>query len=237
MKVKRKFDEACVRFGLIEDGDRILVGLSGGKDSLALVTLLGARARIFKPSIRVEAAYVVMDNIPYESDVEYLEGFCRDCGVALHVIHTRFDESRDGRKTRCFLCARYRRRALFDFAVERGFNKVALGHHQDDILETLLMNLLHQGAFGTMPPRLRMDKFAMEIIRPLCLVEECDLKRLAELQAFHPQLKNCPYEIASARTAMKGLLAQLEQLAPDARHSLWGSMTNIQSDYLPIKVQ
>ena len=103
--------------------------------------------------------------------------------------------------------------------------------------ETLLMNLLHQGAFGTMPPRLRMDKFAMEIIRPLCLVEECDLKRLAELQAFHPQLKNCPYETASARTAMKGLLAQLEQLAPDARHSLWGSMTNIQSDYLPIKVQ
>ena len=126
---------------------------------------------------------------------------------------------------------------MFDVAQELGCNKIALGHHKDDIVETLLMNLLHQGAFGTMPPRLRMDKFAMEIIRPLCLVEECDLKRLAELQAFHPQLKNCPYETASARTAMKGLLAQLEQLAPDARHSLWGSMTNIQSDYLPIKVQ
>ena len=221
MKVKRKFDEACVRFGLIEDGDRILVGLSGGKDSLALVTLLGARARIFKPSIRVEAAYVVMDNIPYESDVEYLEGFCRDCGVALHVIHTRFDESRDGRKTRCFLCARYRRRALFDFAVDRGFNKVALGHHQDDFLITLLMNMTYEGSLTTMRPSMPMRHYPLCVIRPLCMVSEHWLREMAEERGFLRQKRPCPYEERTRRRDMGEYLMMLERLNPEARHSMW----------------
>ena len=236
-KLDGKVKRAIFDYGLIEDGDRILVGLSGGKDSLALLELLGRRSRIFRPRFELVVLHVGMKNIPYQPDLDYLRERAARFDLPLLYRETAFDPSTDRRKTPCFLCSWMRRKMLFEVAKEEACNKIALGHHQDDILETLLMNLLHQGAFGTMPPRLRMDKFAMEIIRPLCLVEERDLKRLAEFQAFHPQLKNCPYETASARTAMKGLLAQLEQLAPDARHSLWGSMTNIQSDYLPIKVQ
>jgi len=99
------------------------------------------------------------------------------------------------------------------------------------------MNLTHQGAFGTMPPRLRMDKFDMEIIRPMCLVEERELIQVAAWKGYRKQLKNCPYESGSSRSDMKELLRSLEAINPEARYSLWGSMTNIQEDYLPRKIR
>ena len=103
----------------------------------------------------------------------------------------------------------------------------------DDILETLLMNITFQGAFSTMPPRLEMKKFDMTIIRPMCLVHESDLEELAQMRDFRKQIKNCPYETQSNRTDMKGVLKQLETLNPEARYSLWGSMTNVQEELLP----
>jgi tRNA 2-thiocytidine biosynthesis protein TtcA len=104
----------------------------------------------------------------------------------------------------------------------------------DDILETLLMNITYQGAFSTMPPRLVMKKFDMTIIRPMCLVHEADLVELAALR--QKQVKNCPYESQSSRSDMKGILRQLEAMNPEARYSLWGSMTNVQEDLLPDKI-
>lgn len=224
-------------YGLIADGDRILVGLSGGKDSLALVDLLGRRSRIYRPRFEVVVAHITMSNIPYRSDLAYLRSRAEAYGLPFIVRETSFDPSTDTRKSPCFLCSWMRRKALFEIAKEEKCNKIALGHHQDDILETLLMNLIHQGAFGTMPPRLKMDKFDMEIIRPLCLVEEKELIRLAEAMEYPGQLKNCPYETASSRSQMKEILARLEEVNPEARYSLWGSMTNIQTEYLPKKIK
>lgn len=234
-KVEEKVRKAIRDYELISDGDRILVGLSGGKDSLALMELLGRRSRIFRPKFQVLAAHVVMSNIPYTSDLDYLRACAEEYQIPLIVREVSFDASTDKRKSPCFLCSWTRRKALFEIAKEMQCNKIALGHHQDDILETLLMNLTHQGAFGTMPPKLSMNKFAMEIIRPLCLVSEKELATLAEWRGYKPQDKRCPYESGSSRKEMKELLARLESINPDARHSLWGSMTNIQWDYLPKK--
>lgn len=231
--VEEKVKKAIYKYGLITDGDRILVGLSGGKDSLALVDLLGRRSRIYRPKFEVVVAHITMSNIPYRSDLAYLKSRAEAYGLPFIVRETSFDPSTDTRKSPCFLCSWMRRKALFEIAKEEKCNKIALGHHQDDILETLLMNLIHQGAFGTMPPRLKMDKFDMEIIRPLCLVEEKELIRLSEMMAYPGQLKNCPYETASSRSQMKELLARMEEVNPEARYSLWGSMTNIQTEYLP----
>ena len=183
-RIERRFSKGVVQYGLIEEGDKILIGLSGGKDSLALVELLGRRARIYKPRFSVVAVHVVMKNIPYQSDTE---------------------------------CSWNRRKALFTVAKEHGCNKIALGHHMDDILETLLMNITYQGAFSTMPPRLMMKKFDMTIIRPMCLVHEADLVELAALRHYQKQMKNCPYESQSSRSDMKGILRQLEAMNPEAR--------------------
>ena len=234
-KVDDKVRRAIREYGLIDDGDKILIGLSGGKDSLALMELLGRRSRIFRPKFELLAAHVVMRNIPYASDMDYLRQLAEGQGIPLVLHETSFDASTDTRKSPCFLCSWTRRKALFEIAKANGCNKIALGHHQDDILETLLMNLTHQGAFGTMPPKLTMNKFAMEIIRPLCLVSEKDLAALAALRGYKRQLKNCPYESDSSRKEMKEILARLEAINPDARHSLWSSMTHIQPDYLPKK--
>ena len=235
-RIERRFNKGVVQYGLIEEGDRILIGLSGGKDSLALVELLGKRARIYNPRFSVIAVHVVMTNIPYQSDVEYLREYVESWGVPFLLYETEFDAATDTRKSPCFLCSWNRRKALFTVAKEQGCNKIALGHHMDDILETLLMNITYQGAFSTMPPRLVMKKFDMTIIRPMCLVHEADLMELAQARGYRKQVKNCPYESQSGRSTMKGILKQLEDMNPEARYSLWGSMSNVQEELLPLKV-
>ena len=139
-------------------------------------------------------------------------------------------------KDPCFLCSWYRRKVLFDTAQELGCNKIALGHHKDDIVETLLMNLIYQGAFATMPPLLQMEKMPLQVIRPLCLLEEKDLRRYAELREYPRQTKLCPFEKASSRAEVKDLLAALERLNPNVRDSMWGAMENVKTDYLPKRI-
>ena len=215
-RIEKRFGKGVVEYGLIEEGDRILIGLSGGKDSLALVELLARRSRILKPRFSVIAVHVVMKNIPYQSDVDYLRNYTESCGIPFVLYETEFDASTDTRKSPCFLCSWNRRKALFTVAKEQQCNKIALGHHMDDILETLLMNITYQGTFSSMPPRLVMKKFDMTIIRPMCLVHEADLMELAEIRAYRKQVKNCPYESQSSRSAMKRILHQLEEMNPEA---------------------
>lgn len=232
-RIQKCFNKGVVQYGLIEDGDKILVGLSGGKDSLALLELLALRSRIYKPKFSVVAAHVVMKNISYESDMDYLRSYAESLGVPFICYETSFDPSTDTRKSPCFLCSWNRRKALFTVAKEQGCNKIALGHHMDDILETLLMNMTFQGAFSTMPPKLVMRKFDMTVIRPMCLVHEADLLQMAAYRGYKKQIKNCPYEKDSNRSSIKEVFHTLEKLNPEARYSLWGSMSNIQSDLLP----
>ena len=236
-RLEQKMAKGMIQYGLIEDGDRILIGLSGGKDSLALLELLAKRSRIFKPKFSVVAVHVVMTNIAYESDTDYLREFAESRGVEFVRYETSFDASTDTRKSPCFLCSWNRRKALFTVAKEYQCNKIALGHHMDDILETLLMNMTFQGAISTMPPKLVMRKFDMTIIRPMCLIPESDIIELAALYKYRKQVKNCPYETDSHRSDMKEVLRKLEEMNPEARYSLWSSMNNIQEELLPQEVK
>ena len=234
-KIEDKVKKAIWEYNLINDNDKILIGLSGGKDSLALVDLLSRRSKILQPKFSIVAAHIIMENIPYTSDIDYLQEYTKERGVPLIIHKTSFNPSTDKRKTPCFLCSWMRRKMLFNIAKEQKCNKIALGHHQDDILETLLMNLIYQGAFSTMPPSLKMNKFEMEIIRPLCLVKEEEIEKIAKWQKFKGQLKNCPYESVSNRANIKKFLSEITEINPQARHSLWASMHNIQTNYLPQK--
>ena len=220
-------------YHLIEDDDRILVGLSGGKDSLLLTELLANRAKIDHPRFSVEALHVRMENIQYETDTSYLQQFCDEQGVKLHLRTTRFEigeetvnDARDARRQKqpCFLCSWMRRKEMFNLAQELGCNKIALGHHQDDMLHTALMNLTFQGRFDTMPARLRMRKMPLTIIRPLCLIEEADIKAYAEMKGYQKQKKICPYETNSHRTDIKRLYDEIEQMNPEARYSIWRAL-------------
>ena len=223
-RIHDRFVRAMATYQLIEDGDKILVGLSGGKDSMCLTEILARRSQIHHPRFEVEALHVRMENIEYESDVSYLEDFCHQLGVRLHVRMTRFDPTTDKRKSPCFLCSWYRRKVLFNLAQELGFNKIALGHHQDDILHTTLMGLFYQGHFGSMPAKLRMRKMPLTIIRPLCMIEESDLVQMAANKGYQKQKKHCPYENDSHRTDIRKLFDQIATMNPEARSCIWRAL-------------
>ena len=239
-KLTKRFHKACADYGLIADGDHILIGLSGGKDSLLLTELLGRRSKIYKPRFTVTAIHVRVKERDYQTDLSYLENFCREAGVPLLVRDVTIDEPVESGKLKveretnpCFLCSWYRRKALFDAAQEMGCNKIAFGHHRDDVIETLLMNLIYQGTFATMPPVLQMEKMPLQLIRPLCLIDEADIRRYAEMRSYQKQAKLCPFEHVSSREKVKGLLEQIKALNPEAVDSLYGALTNIKTDYLP----
>lgn len=242
-RLTKRFHKACADYGLIADGDHILIGLSGGKDSLLLTELLGRRARIHVPSFEVSALHVRVRERDYQTDLSYLESFCREAGVPLIVKDVSIPPappSREGRKARetdnpCFLCSWFRRKTLFNVAQEKGCNKIAFGHHRDDIAQTLLMNLFFQGAFATMPPILQMDKMPLQLIRPLCLIDEADIITYAAMRGYRKQEKLCPFEHVSSREKVKDLLTQIKAMNPEATDSLWGAMTNIKTEYLPKK--
>ena len=254
-RLTKRFHKACADYGLIADGDHVLVGLSGGKDSLALVEFLGKRSQVYVPRFKVTAVHVRVKERDYHSDLSYLEDFCARVRVPLIVRDTEIARKASsledaasgyslevkGKETKekhpCFLCSWYRRKALFDVAQELGCNKIALGHHKDDLVETLLMNLIFQGSVATIPPLLQMEKMPIEMIRPLCLIEEKEIQEYAELSGYEKQVKLCPLEKVSNRAEVKRLLAQLEGLNPNVRDSIWGAMENIKSDYLPKKVR
>ena len=178
-RLTTRFWKAVATYHLIDEGDKILVGLSGGKDSLFLLEMLASRMHVAPKNYSVAALHVRMENISYKSDTSYLQDFCQLRGVTLHLRTTSFDASTDTRRSPCFLCSWYRRKELFNLAQEMGFNKIALGHHQDDIIHTTLMNTFFVGNFSTMPARLRMRKMPLTIIRPLCMETEEDIQEYA----------------------------------------------------------
>ena len=226
----KQFNKALGQFQLIDEDDHILVGLSGGKDSLCLLEFLARRSKVHVPHFTVEALHVRMENIHYETDTTYLQSFCDRLGVPLHIVTTSINfqlsifNSQLKQKPACFLCSWQRRKQLFNVAQDLGCTKIALGHHQDDIIHTALMNLTFQGHFATMPAKLRMRKMPLTIIRPLCLCQEADISAYAEQQGYEKQLKQCPYERDTNRTTAAELFTRMQQLNPEARYSIWRAL-------------
>ena len=225
-KLWKTFNKALGQFQLIDEGDHILVGLSGGKDSLCLLEFMARRSKIHIPHFTLSALHVRMENIHYETDTTYLQQFCDSYKVPLHIITTHFesDHSLHKKKPPCFLCSWQRRKQLFNLAQKLGCTKIALGHHQDDIIHTALMNLTFQGHFTTMPVKLRMRKMPLTVIRPLCLCRESDIRLYAEQQHYMKQLKLCPYEHDTNRTSASLLFEQMERLNPEARYCIWTAL-------------
>lgn len=229
----RKAGKAIYDYGLIEDGDRILVGVSGGKDSLALLEVLALRARDPKKHYSVVAAHIAVENVAYEVDGEYIREFCERLGVELveRAIATAVHE--DSKKPVCFVCSWNRRKTLFEIAREHQCNKLALGHHRDDAIESLLMSMMFNGTIASMPPKLDMFDHTFTLIRPFILLSNKETLQYAAYRNFKKQKKNCPHERATNRNAVAGIIRQMEALSPHVKGNLFASMKNIQAEYLP----
>ncbi len=229
----RKVGKAIYDYDLIEDNDKILVGVSGGKDSLALLEVLALRARASKQRYRVVAAHVAVENVAYEVDADYIKEFCDRLGVELIQREISTSVHEDSDKPVCFVCSWNRRKTLFEIAKEQQCNKLALGHHRDDAVESLLISMMFNGTIASMPPKLSMFDGTFTLIRPLIFLSNEETREYATFRAFKKQNKNCPHERATNRAAVAEIVQRMEALSPHARGNLFAAMKNIRMEYLP----
>jgi len=233
LRIQRKTGKAVEKYNLLNDGDKILCGLSGGKDSMVMLHSLYNISRSFPFKFGMEAVYVDVENVGYHADVAFMTDMCASMNIPFHVVKTHVNFETDTRKQPCFLCSWNRRKSMFSLARELKCNKIAFGHHKDDIVETLLLNMTFQGSISTMPPRLSIFNGEMQIIRPLALVTAEETERYAGICNFSHEIKKCPFDNETKRKSMRNLLENLEKLYPKAKSNIYNSLSNIQEEYLP----
>jgi tRNA 2-thiocytidine biosynthesis protein TtcA len=235
-RLAKKTTKAIVDYQMIHDGDRVMVGLSGGKDSWALLQILDVLRQ--RAPIRYSLVAVNVDSGYKEYKHELLASTCRDRGWEYRVEHTTIgevmDDLLDSNATPCSLCARLRRGVLYRIAKEVGANKIALGHHADDFIETLLLNLFFAGALKAMPAKLVSDDGEHVVIRPLVYVGE-DEARAYTKEAGLPIIGCCcPAcgDLSLQRQRAKRLLVELEREHPGVKQSMLKALGNVAPRHL-----
>lgn len=217
-------------FSLIDDGDKILIGLSGGKDSLALLRALSIYPLFAKK--RFEILPVYLDLGFGNTDLTLLKGYCESLGHPLYVNDSRFvydilkAHAKPGGHIACSICSRMKKAAMNSVAKELGYNKVAFAHHSDDAIETLFMNMIHGGRVATFTPKMKLERAGITFIRPLIYCRENDLASLAKEENL-PVLKSaCPANGFTEREWTKDFLHDIYASHPDAKKNFQRMLTN-----------
>ncbi|MDY0267634.1 tRNA 2-thiocytidine(32) synthetase TtcA [Trichloromonas sp.] len=235
-KIRKLTGKAIGDFNLIEDGDRIAVGISGGKDSYTLLHILDSLRR--RAPVRYELVAVNVDPGFPGYRKEHIEKHLREHGFAQHFESTDCAEIIDAKlrpgSSYCAFCARLRRGVLYTVADRLGCNKLALGHHLDDVIETLLLNQFYIGTLAAMSPCLLADNGRHTVIRPLVYVEEADIAEFAARNGFPIVCCSCPVvgAVDQKRQRMKQLIAELSRENPQLRRSLLSACGNVQPRHL-----
>jgi len=234
-RLRRQVGQAIADYQMIVDGDRVMVCLSGGKDSYALLDIL-LRSQAKAP-VHFELVAVHLDQKQPGYDADVLPNYLRALGVPFHILeqdtYSVVKRVIPEGKTMCSLCSRLRRGALYSFAAENGFTKIALGHHRDDIVETLFLNLFHQATLKAMPPKLRSDDGRNIVIRPLAYCAESDLADYAAQRGFPIMPCNlCGSQENLQRKAVKAMLAEWERKHPGRVENIFHGIANVMPSQL-----
>jgi tRNA 2-thiocytidine biosynthesis protein TtcA len=224
--ISRKAGKAICDYNMIQDGDRVLVGVSGGKDSLTLLNILEDRKRIAPVSFEIKAVHLDLDFI---SASEILIKYFQIHGFDYHVERVNITDYTQN--VNCFICSRIRKKVLFEIAERFGYNKIALAHHKDDIVETFFLNMIFQSNLSTMTPNQSFFNGRFRIIRPLAYVGEAEIKRFAKMFKLPVLEANCPYE-GKERRFIKDVLKLLEKEHRGSKSNIFNSLKRVKLDYL-----
>lgn len=238
LHLKKWLEKAVMDYGMIAAGDRVLVGVSGGMDSMALLDLLNT-PMIHVPHFSILAVHIDPGFDPEGAGsgilARHLEAGGYDAVVEKSDIGP-LAHSAVNRKNPCFLCSRLRRRRIFEIAAQQGCNKIAFAHHRDDIIETLLINLFYGREISTMVPNQSIFGGQLHIVRPLAYLREELVKKYARERDF-PVIENgCPTSRISKRRRVKELLNDMEKENPRVRDNIWKAMGHVKADYFPEKL-
>ncbi len=230
----KKAGRGINRFAMIGKGERILIGVSGGKDSLALCYALSHRLRRLPITYELTAIHIEWKEFPLAPEqAERITAYVEGLGIPLRRVQAQmFPASFKGRFD-CYLCSRNKRRIMFDEADRVGATKIALGHHMDDIIETTLMNLFFHGSFATMMPVQDFFGGKLKIIRPLCEVKEKEVHRAARILECPVVTAACPRQDLNRRMAMKEIITQVHRINRRVRENIYGAPWRIKHEYLP----
>jgi tRNA 2-thiocytidine biosynthesis protein TtcA len=237
LHLKKWLEQAALDYDMIEENDRVLVAVSGGIDSLVLLDLLST-PMVHLPHFELLAVHIDLGFDPAHTGSRALQRFMSDNGHTCIIKKTGigpFSHSPANRKKPCFLCSRLRRKEIFTIADEEGCNKIAFGHHRDDIIETLLINMFFAREISTMMPNQPIFNGKLNIIRPLAYLSEHLVKRYAHERGFAPISNLCPTAPVSHRMYVKNLLRDLEKDNRHIRDNLFKAMSHVKLDYLPRK--
>ncbi len=233
-EVRRLLGKGIHHYGLIENGDRIAVAVSGGKDSMLLLWLL--RERLARIPIRYELVAVHVDPGFDTESADRMEEFFTREGFCYEILRTDYGVRAHGpenRESPCFLCARLRRSALFRKARELGCRKIALGHNQDDMIETFFINICYGAQVAAMVPRQEFFGGEITVIRPLALVPERNILRMGANLGLPVLQANCPSSDKNKRAEIRTLMETLFRKNPKVRGNIYRAMSNVNLEYLP----
>lgn len=214
-------------YNMIQDGDRIAIGISGGKDSLTLLYALHGLQRYYPKKFDLEAITVDLGHSDF--DVSGIHSLCETMKVPYTVVKTEiarivFDERNE--KNPCSLCAKMRKGALNDTIKKLGCNKIAYAHHKDDIVETMMMSLIYEGHFYSFPPITHLDRTDLTVIRPLMYVSEADVKGFCNKYQLPVVKSPCPADGYTKRQYVKDLLRKLNQENPGVKERMFSAIVN-----------
>jgi tRNA 2-thiocytidine biosynthesis protein TtcA len=234
-RLRHQVGRAIQDYNMIEAGDRVMVCLSGGKDSYTLLDIL-LKLQASAP-VEFELHAVNLDQKQPDFPEHVLPEYLKARGVPFTILeqdtYSVVKRVIPEGKTMCGLCSRLRRGALYRFAAEQGFTRIALGHHRDDMVETLFLNLFHGGKLKSMPPKLQSDDGQHIVIRPLAYCSEADIARYAERMAF-PLIPCtlCGSQESNQRKTVKRMLAEWEREYPGRTESIFNALQNIEPSQL-----
>ncbi len=231
--VAKLVEVALRRYAMIPDGARIIVAVSGGKDSLALAYDLSRKRRWWPVPFELRAVHIATD-LPSAPSPGSVRRKLEEWDIEAHCLEVPvIGRLKPGRSMNCYWCATQRRTELIRYAMAEGFGAIALGHHLDDAVETLLMNMLYKGRISGMPARLRYDKYPLAILRPLILCEERQIEAFAAEKGFGELGRDCGYDEASKRREARSRLELLTGGSSALKRNLFDSMSNVSDTYLP----
>lgn len=227
--------QAMDDYGMIHAGDKIAVGISGGKDSLTLLHALHGLQRFYPEPFELEAITVDLGHPDF--DVSQLQQLCDDMQIPYTIVKTEiaqiiFGERKE--KNPCSLCAKMRKGALNETAKKLGCNKIAYAHHKDDIVETMMMSLIYEGHFYSFPPITHLDRTDLTVIRPLMYISEADVKGFCRKYQLPVVKSPCPADGYTKRQYVKDLLRKLNQENPGVKERMFSAIVNGNiSDWTP----
>lgn len=232
--IDKKITKGILKYNMIEEGDRVLLAVSGGKDSTLLAYYFSHKLQGLPFKFHYKALHIQSE---FGNPVErgHMEKLLKDWNVNYEILPVGvIDRLKPGKKMNCYWCSTQRRTELLKYAVDNGYNKIALGHHMDDIVESLMMNMALKGQISTMLPKLDYDRYDQSIIRPLAYVKEKEVIKMADHFGISKYTCKCGYGDNSKRTDMRDVIESMVATHGEiVRENLFNSMSNINSRYLP----